>query len=242
MAGTLQGHGLRGAITSIRQSRREQRRRCLPKAEYEWWYQFYFRDGNAARLGYERKSARDRPSIWKNASPKWRFDDATFDRSAQSFDNPDHVAIVIHNYRWRLAFGRRRDIVRRARGAPCARAGHHRAHDHDEGDANPGRRTRTARPTRRSSRASTSIASSREASVTICRRKRLPPLPRLSSTSLRERPEEVRIDQRCLGCAAEEGAPRVFRMTSNEILFTHRCWRVCHHWRAGGRPAGTWTR
>jgi pimeloyl-ACP methyl ester carboxylesterase len=72
-----------------------------PEAEYEWWYQFYFAT-ERGRLGYEKNRREFSKLIWKNASPKWRFDDATFDRSAQSFDNPDHVAIVIHNYRWRL--------------------------------------------------------------------------------------------------------------------------------------------
>ncbi len=72
-----------------------------PKAELQWWYQFYFatdrgRDGYAK---YTRDFAR---LIWQLASPKWNFDDATFERSAAAFDNPDHVAIVIHNYRWRL--------------------------------------------------------------------------------------------------------------------------------------------
>ena len=72
-----------------------------PEAEYEWWYQFYFAT-ERGRLGYEKNRREFARLIWKNASPKWRFDDATFDRSAQSFDNPDHVPIVIHNYRWRL--------------------------------------------------------------------------------------------------------------------------------------------
>jgi pimeloyl-ACP methyl ester carboxylesterase len=72
-----------------------------PEAEYEWWYQFYFAT-ERGRLGYEKNRREFSKLIWKNASPKWKFDDATFDRTAQSFDNPDHVAIVIHNYRWRL--------------------------------------------------------------------------------------------------------------------------------------------
>lgn len=72
-----------------------------PQAELEWWYQFYFAT-ERGRLGYDRNRREFARLIWKSASPQWRFDDATFDRSAQSFDNPDHVAIVIHNYRWRL--------------------------------------------------------------------------------------------------------------------------------------------
>jgi len=72
-----------------------------PKAELEWWYQFYFAT-ERGRLGYERYRREFSKLIWQIASPKWHFDDATFDRSAAAFDNPDHVAIVIHNYRWRL--------------------------------------------------------------------------------------------------------------------------------------------
>jgi len=72
-----------------------------PKAELEWWYQFYFAT-ERGRAGYEKYRRDFSKLIWRIASPKWDFDDATFGRSAASFDNPDHVAIVIHNYRWRL--------------------------------------------------------------------------------------------------------------------------------------------
>ncbi|WP_348769828.1 alpha/beta hydrolase [Sphingopyxis sp. PAMC25046] len=72
-----------------------------PKAERSWWYQFYFATDRGER-GYETNRAEFSKLIWQSASPEWRFDDATFARSAQAFDNPDHVAIVIHNYRWRL--------------------------------------------------------------------------------------------------------------------------------------------
>ena len=72
-----------------------------PKAELEWWYQFYFAT-ERGRLGYEKYRRDFSKLIWQLASPKWRFDDATFDRSATAFNNPDHVDIVIHNYRWRL--------------------------------------------------------------------------------------------------------------------------------------------
>lgn len=72
-----------------------------PKAELEWWYQFYFAT-ERGRAGYEKYRRDFNKLIWQLASPKWSFDDATFERSAASFDNPDHVAIVIHNYRWRL--------------------------------------------------------------------------------------------------------------------------------------------
>ncbi|WP_175945957.1 alpha/beta hydrolase [Caballeronia sp. BCC1704] len=72
-----------------------------PKAEYAWWYQFYFAT-ERGRAGYEANRGAFSKLIWQTASPEWHFDDATFERSAQAFDNPDHVAVVIHNYRWRL--------------------------------------------------------------------------------------------------------------------------------------------
>ena len=72
-----------------------------PQAELAWWYQFYFATERGQR-GYQANVHDFAKLIWRTASPKWNFDDATFDRSAQSLQNPDHVAIVIHNYRWRL--------------------------------------------------------------------------------------------------------------------------------------------
>ena len=72
-----------------------------PNAELEWWYQYYFAT-ERGRLGYDKYRHDFAKLIWKIASPKWNFDDATFERSAAAFNNPDHVAIVIHNYRWRL--------------------------------------------------------------------------------------------------------------------------------------------
>ena len=72
-----------------------------PAAELQWWYQYYFAT-ERGRLGYEKYRHDFAKLIWQIASPKWDFDGATFERSAASFDNPDHVAIVIHNYRWRL--------------------------------------------------------------------------------------------------------------------------------------------
>jgi pimeloyl-ACP methyl ester carboxylesterase len=72
-----------------------------PEAELQWWYQYYFAT-ERGRAGYEKYRREFAKLIWHTASPKWNFDDATFERSAASFDNPDHVAIVIHNYRWRL--------------------------------------------------------------------------------------------------------------------------------------------
>ena len=72
-----------------------------PKAELEWWYQYYFAT-DRGRVGYDKYRHDFAKLIWQLASPKWKFTDAAFDRSAASFHNPDHVSIVIHNYRWRL--------------------------------------------------------------------------------------------------------------------------------------------
>jgi pimeloyl-ACP methyl ester carboxylesterase len=72
-----------------------------PKAELGWWYQYYFAT-ERGRVGYTENRREFNKLIWQLASPKWAFDDATFERTAASFDNPDHVDIVIHNYRWRL--------------------------------------------------------------------------------------------------------------------------------------------
>ena len=72
-----------------------------PSAELQWWYQFYFAT-DRGRDGYDKYRHDFSKLIWRLASPKWNFDDATYDRSAAAFDNPDHVAVVIHNYRWRL--------------------------------------------------------------------------------------------------------------------------------------------
>jgi pimeloyl-ACP methyl ester carboxylesterase len=72
-----------------------------PKAELEWWYQYYFAT-ERGRAGYDKYRRDFAKLIWQNASPKWKFSDATFDRSAAAFNNPDHVDIVVHNYRWRL--------------------------------------------------------------------------------------------------------------------------------------------
>ncbi len=72
-----------------------------PKAELQWWYQFYFAT-ERGRAGYEKYTDDFARLIWQLASPQWNFDDATFERSAAAFVNPDHVDVVIHNYRWRL--------------------------------------------------------------------------------------------------------------------------------------------
>ncbi|MEU7766591.1 alpha/beta hydrolase [Nocardia sp. NPDC049190] len=73
-----------------------------PEAELGWWYQYYFAT-ERGRLGYTRNRHDFNKLIWRRASPQWNFDDATYDRSAAAFDNPDHVDIVISNYRWRLS-------------------------------------------------------------------------------------------------------------------------------------------
>jgi pimeloyl-ACP methyl ester carboxylesterase len=73
-----------------------------PRAELAWWYQFYFAT-ERGRAGYDKYRREFARLIWRTASPKWNFDDATFNRTAASFDNPDHVSIVIHNYRWRIS-------------------------------------------------------------------------------------------------------------------------------------------
>lgn len=92
-----------------------------PSAELQWWYQYYFAT-DRGRAGYERYRNDFAKLIWQLASPKWHFDDATFDRSAASLENPDHVAIVIHNYRWRLSLaeGERKydDLEKRLAAAP----------------------------------------------------------------------------------------------------------------------------
>jgi pimeloyl-ACP methyl ester carboxylesterase len=92
-----------------------------PQAELAWWYHFYFAT-DRGRAGYEKYRREFSKLIWQLASPKWAFDDATFARSAAAFDNPDHVAIVIHNYRWRLGLAagepRYEDLEQRLAAAP----------------------------------------------------------------------------------------------------------------------------
>jgi pimeloyl-ACP methyl ester carboxylesterase len=92
-----------------------------PKAELQWWYQFYFAT-ERGRAGYAQNRKDFARLIWQLASPKWTFSDATFDRTAAAFDNPDHVAIVIHNYRWRLGLAagepRFHDLEQRLAAAP----------------------------------------------------------------------------------------------------------------------------
>jgi pimeloyl-ACP methyl ester carboxylesterase len=82
-------------------SREANRMPLPPQAELEWWYQYYFAT-ERGRVGYDKYRRDFAKLIWRTASPKWNFDDATFEQSAAAFDNPDHVEIAIHNYRWRL--------------------------------------------------------------------------------------------------------------------------------------------
>jgi pimeloyl-ACP methyl ester carboxylesterase len=102
-------------------SRAANRAPLPPEAELVWWYQYYF-STERGRAGYEKYRREFAKLIWQLGSPKWDFDDATFDRSAASFDNPDHVSIVIHNYRWRLGLAegesRYDDLERRLAAAP----------------------------------------------------------------------------------------------------------------------------
>jgi pimeloyl-ACP methyl ester carboxylesterase len=92
-----------------------------PKAELEWWYQYYFAT-ERGRAGYDKYRRDFAKLIWQIASPKWSFDDATFDRTAAAFENPDQVDIVIHNYRWRLGLAqgepRYDDLEKRLAAAP----------------------------------------------------------------------------------------------------------------------------
>jgi pimeloyl-ACP methyl ester carboxylesterase len=96
-----------------------------PKAELQWWYQFYFAT-ERGEAGYHKYTHDFARLIWTLASPKWSFDDATFDRSAAAFDNPDHVAITIHNYRWRLGLAqgeaRYDDVEKRVAALPAISA------------------------------------------------------------------------------------------------------------------------
>lgn len=92
-----------------------------PKAELQWWYQYYFAT-ERGRAGYEQYTRDFARLVWQLASPRWRFDDAAFERSAVAFDNPDHVDIVVHNYRWRLGLASGEpayaDLERRLAQAP----------------------------------------------------------------------------------------------------------------------------
>ena len=145
-----------------------------PKAELQWWYQYYFAT-ERGRAGYDKYRHEFAKLIWQIASPKWRFDDATFDRSAAAFDNPDHVSIVIHNYRWRLGLAEGEakydDLENRLAEAPVITVRPLRL------KVMPMvRRIRTLVPMRRNSRANIRTGLSKAASGTICLRKLRRPL------------------------------------------------------------------
>ena len=129
-----------------------------PKAELQWWYQYYFAT-ERGRAGYDEYRHDFAKLIWQIASPKWDFDDATFDRSAASFENPDHVDIVIHNYRWRLGLAEGEpkydDLEKRLAEGPLISVPTITL----EGDAN-GAPHPDASPMPRNSRANTRIGSS----------------------------------------------------------------------------------
>jgi len=94
------------AVSGYLIGNREANKRPLsPKAELGWWYQYYFAT-ERGRIGYDINRHDFNKLIWQIASPKWNFDDVTYDRSAAAFNNPDHVSIVIHNYRWRLSLAK----------------------------------------------------------------------------------------------------------------------------------------
>ena len=152
-----------------------------PKAEYQWWYQYYFATERGA-LGYDKYRHDFGKLIWQIASPSWKFDDATFDRTAASFDNPDYAAILIHNYRYRLGL---------ADGEPQYDTFENRLAENPvitvptitlEGDANGAPHAEASAYAKKfSGRYAHRIITA--ASVTICRRKLRRPSPRPSSMS-----------------------------------------------------------
>ena len=150
-----------------------------PKDELQWWYQYYFAT-ERGRAGYDKYRRDFAKLIWQLASPKWDFDNATFERSAAAFDNPDHVAIVIHNYRWRLGLAEgepKYDDLEKRSPEPRTSLSLP-SHSKVMRMARPIRRQA---PTRRNSQADMSIGSSRVGSATTCLRKRRRPLQKLSS-------------------------------------------------------------
>ncbi|ALM84351.1 alpha/beta fold hydrolase [Bordetella sp. N] len=114
-------HGLVSVSGYLIGSQQANAKPLPPAAELQWWYQFYFATERGAQ-GYAANVHDFNKLIWRQASPQWQFDDATYERSAQSFANPDHVAVVIHNYRWRLGLAQGEakydDYERRLAAAP----------------------------------------------------------------------------------------------------------------------------
>jgi pimeloyl-ACP methyl ester carboxylesterase len=152
-----------------------------PKAELQWWYQFYFAT-ERGRAGYEKYRHDFSKLIWQLASPKWNFDDATYDRTAKAFDNPDHVAIVIHNYRWRQGLAEGEvgydDLEKKLAQSPVITVPTITM----EGDANGAPHPEAASYAAMFS-GNIRIEPSRAGSGTISRRRLHAPLPKPSSTS-----------------------------------------------------------
>ena len=150
-----------------------------PKAELEWWYQYYFAT-ERGRAGYEQYRREFAKLIWQLASPQWDFDEATFDRTAASFDNPDHVSIVIHNYRWRLGLAEGEpkydELEKRLAQGPVIGVPTITLRRGCQWGAAPGPQCLC----RRNSRANMRTGLSRAASGTICRKKLRRPSPRPS--------------------------------------------------------------
>jgi pimeloyl-ACP methyl ester carboxylesterase len=151
-------------------SREANRMPLPPQAELEWWYQYYFAT-DRGRAGYEKYRREFVRLIWQIASPKWRFADATFDLTVKSFDNPDHVNVVIHNHRWRLGLAEGEskydDLETQLATAPVITVTTITL----EGDANVAPHPALPR-TPRTSPGSTNTGLSRAASDTTCRRRR----------------------------------------------------------------------
>ena len=151
-----------------------------PKAELAWWYQYYFAT-ESGRAGYDKYRRDFAKLIWQLASPKWDFGDAIFDRSAASLDNPDQVAIAVHNYRWQIGLAEGEpqydDLDKRLANLPSSRFLPSRWR------AMPMvRHIRSPPHTPRNSRANTNTGLSKAASDTICRRRLRRRLPKPSST------------------------------------------------------------
>ncbi len=141
-----------------------------PPAELSWWYQFYFAT-ERGRAGYDKYRHDFAKLIWRTASPQWNFDDDTFDRSATSFDNPDHVDIVIHNYRWRLGLAPGESQIRRPRAATRHESRSSRCPRSRSKVTPTVRPTPNRAPTRQGSRASTRTEPSPAVSDTTCPKK-----------------------------------------------------------------------
>ena len=139
-----------------------------PQAEHGWWYQYYFATDRGVR-GYRQNTHDFNKLIWQEASPTWKFDDATYDRTAAAFANPDHVDIVIHNYRWRLGLAQGEpqydDLDRKLAASPPITVPPSRS------AATSTAPTKTVPPTARCSPVRTRTAFS-TASGTTCRKRR----------------------------------------------------------------------